>query len=316
MLSHTHGQPATPTTLGKELAVVVYRLERVLAQIEGGEYLGKFSGATGTFSAHLAADPEADWPALSREFVEGLGLTWNPLTTQIESHDWQAELYDRVAARQPHPAQPGDRRVDLHLDGVLHADPGRRCHRVVDDAAQDQPDPVRERRGEPRDLVGALLDAVRDPRHEPAAARPDRLHHAAQHRRRVRALAARARQPAPRARRDRGERRPRWPTTSTATGRCSARRSRRSSAPRSPPGSRTSRTPTRCSRSSPGASASSQQDLVAFVERAGHLRRREGPADEPDAGDLHGSGGRAGRPPRRLTSRTDVRRRPTPAGVG
>ena len=97
MLSHTHGQPATPTTLGKELAVVVYRLERVLAQIEGGEYLGKFSGATGTFSAHLAADPEADWPALSREFVEGLGLTWNPLTTQIESHDWQAELYSRVA---------------------------------------------------------------------------------------------------------------------------------------------------------------------------------------------------------------------------
>ncbi len=96
MLSHTHGQPATPTTLGKELAVVVYRLERVLAQVEATEYLGKFSGATGTFSAHLAADPEADWPALSKEFVEGLGLTWNPLTTQIESHDWQAELYDRV----------------------------------------------------------------------------------------------------------------------------------------------------------------------------------------------------------------------------
>jgi adenylosuccinate lyase len=96
MLSHTHGQPATPTTLGKELAVVVYRLDRVLAQIEDSEYLGKFSGATGTFSAHLAADPEADWPALSKEFVESLGLTWNPLTTQIESHDWQAELYDRV----------------------------------------------------------------------------------------------------------------------------------------------------------------------------------------------------------------------------
>ncbi|MFZ7086512.1 adenylosuccinate lyase [Curtobacterium sp. RRHDQ10] len=96
MLSHTHGQPATPTTLGKELAVVVHRLERVVAQVEDSEYLGKFSGATGTFSAHLAADPEADWPALSREFVESLGLTWNPLTTQIESHDWQAELYDRV----------------------------------------------------------------------------------------------------------------------------------------------------------------------------------------------------------------------------
>ncbi|WIB63947.1 MULTISPECIES: adenylosuccinate lyase [unclassified Curtobacterium] len=96
MLAHTHGQPATPTTLGKELAVVVHRLERVLAQVEDTEYLGKFSGATGTFSAHLAADPEADWPALSRAFVESLGLVWNPLTTQIESHDWQAELYDRV----------------------------------------------------------------------------------------------------------------------------------------------------------------------------------------------------------------------------
>ena len=97
MLSHTHGQPATPTTVGKEFAVFAYRLERMRAQIAGSEYLGKFSGATGTFSAHVVADPEADWPALSRAFVEGLGLTWNPLTTQIESHDWQAELYDRVA---------------------------------------------------------------------------------------------------------------------------------------------------------------------------------------------------------------------------
>jgi adenylosuccinate lyase len=96
MLAHTHGQPATPTTLGKEMAVFAWRLERVAGQIEDVEVLGKFAGATGTFSAHLAADPEADWPALSREFVEGLGLTWNPLTTQIESHDWQAELYDRV----------------------------------------------------------------------------------------------------------------------------------------------------------------------------------------------------------------------------
>jgi adenylosuccinate lyase len=97
MLSHTHGQPATPSTMGKELAVVVYRLERILAQIEATEYLGKFSGATGTFSAHLAADPELDWPAASQEFVTSLGLTWNPLTTQIESHDWQAELYSRIS---------------------------------------------------------------------------------------------------------------------------------------------------------------------------------------------------------------------------
>ncbi|MCU1442399.1 MAG: Adenylosuccinate lyase [Cryobacterium sp.] len=97
MLARTHGQPATPTTMGKELAVFVYRLERIQKQVEGSEYLGKFSGATGTFAAHVAAEPTVDWPAVSREFVEGLGLGWNPLTTQIESHDWQAELYSRVS---------------------------------------------------------------------------------------------------------------------------------------------------------------------------------------------------------------------------
>ncbi|QIK63418.1 adenylosuccinate lyase [Leucobacter viscericola] len=97
MMSRTHGQPATPTTLGKELAVFVYRLERQLNQIDDVEYLGKFSGATGTFAAHLAADPNTDWMQVSQEFVEGLGLDWNPLTTQIESHDWQAELYTRIA---------------------------------------------------------------------------------------------------------------------------------------------------------------------------------------------------------------------------
>ncbi|MET0955031.1 MAG: adenylosuccinate lyase [Cryobacterium sp.] len=97
MLARTHGQPATPTTMGKELAVFVYRLERIQKQIEANEYLGKFSGATGTFAAHVAADPGVDWPAVSREFVEGLGLGWNPLTTQIESHDWQAELYSKVS---------------------------------------------------------------------------------------------------------------------------------------------------------------------------------------------------------------------------
>jgi adenylosuccinate lyase len=97
MLSRTHGQPATPTTMGKEFAVFVHRLERLLATVDEIEYLGKFSGATGTFAAHVAADPDHDWPASSQQFVEGLGLTWNPLTTQIESHDWQAQLYQRVA---------------------------------------------------------------------------------------------------------------------------------------------------------------------------------------------------------------------------
>ncbi len=97
MLSRTHGQPATPTTMGKELAVFAHRLRRIELQIEQTEYLGKFSGATGTFSAHVVAAPDVSWPELSREFVESLGLTWNPLTTQIESHDWQAELYGRIS---------------------------------------------------------------------------------------------------------------------------------------------------------------------------------------------------------------------------
>ena len=97
MLAHTHGQPATPTTMGKELAVFVHRLELLLASVDEVEYRGKFSGATGTFSAHLAADPDHDWISASRDFVTGLGLTWSPLTTQIESHDWQAQLYQRVS---------------------------------------------------------------------------------------------------------------------------------------------------------------------------------------------------------------------------
>ena len=97
MLARTHGQPATPTTMGKELAVFVHRLGRQLDRIEKAEYLGKFSGATGTFSAHVVAAPEVDWVKQSQDFVTGLGLTWNPLTTQIESHDWQAELYSSVA---------------------------------------------------------------------------------------------------------------------------------------------------------------------------------------------------------------------------
>jgi len=97
LLAHTHGQPATPTTMGKELAVLAARLRRQLRRIAAAEYLGKLNGATGTYGAHLAAVPDADWPGVSRAFVEGLGLTWNPLTTQIESHDWQAELYSDLA---------------------------------------------------------------------------------------------------------------------------------------------------------------------------------------------------------------------------
>jgi adenylosuccinate lyase len=97
MLARTHGQAATPTTLGKEIAVLAHRLRRQLRRIASAEYLGKLNGATGTYGAHVAAVPDADWVALSSDFVESLGLTWNPLTTQIESHDWQSELYADVA---------------------------------------------------------------------------------------------------------------------------------------------------------------------------------------------------------------------------
>ena len=97
MLALTHGQPATPTTLGKELAVLAHRLRRQLARIDRDEYLGKLNGATGTYGAMVVAVPGADWVRVSRAFVEHLGLVWNPLTTQIESHDWQAELYADVA---------------------------------------------------------------------------------------------------------------------------------------------------------------------------------------------------------------------------
>jgi adenylosuccinate lyase len=97
LLARTHGQPATPTTMGKEIAVLAYRLRRQLSRIGRAEYLGKLNGATGTYGAHVTAVPDANWPEISRAFVESLGLTWNPLTTQIESHDWQAELYSDIA---------------------------------------------------------------------------------------------------------------------------------------------------------------------------------------------------------------------------
>jgi adenylosuccinate lyase len=104
MLARTHGQPATPTTMGKEIGVFAYRLRRVARQIEASEYLAKFSGASGTWSAHLAAEPDVNWLALTRKFIESLDLSFNPVTTQIESHDWQVELYDRVR----------------HAGGILH----------------------------------------------------------------------------------------------------------------------------------------------------------------------------------------------------
>ena len=97
MLSRTHGQPASPTTLGKEMANVVYRLRRQREQAVKIEILGKINGAVGNYNAHLAAYPEIDWPAFARHFVAGLGLDWNPYTIQIEPHDYIAELFDAIA---------------------------------------------------------------------------------------------------------------------------------------------------------------------------------------------------------------------------
>ncbi|MCW8193953.1 adenylosuccinate lyase [Proteobacteria bacterium 005FR1] len=97
MLSRTHGQTASPTTVGKELANVVARLERQIRQTKAVEILGKINGAVGNYNAHLSAYPEVDWQANAKEFVESLGLTWNPYTTQIEPHDYMAELFDAIA---------------------------------------------------------------------------------------------------------------------------------------------------------------------------------------------------------------------------
>lgn len=97
MLARTHGQTASPTTMGKELANVVYRLQRQQKQLKNNEILGKINGAVGNFNAHLSAYPNFDWESFAKQFVENLGLTYNPMTIQIEPHDYMAELYDCLA---------------------------------------------------------------------------------------------------------------------------------------------------------------------------------------------------------------------------
>ncbi|MEN9317297.1 MAG: adenylosuccinate lyase [Pseudomonadota bacterium] len=97
MLSRTHGQPASPTTVGKEIANVVFRLERAADRLAKVEILAKMNGAVGNFNAHLSAYPDVDWPAFSRRVLEGLGLVFNPYTIQIEPHDYMAEYFDALA---------------------------------------------------------------------------------------------------------------------------------------------------------------------------------------------------------------------------
>jgi len=97
MLARTHGQPASPTTLGKEMAILGYRLARQRTQVAAVTLLGKMNGAVGNYNAHLAAYPELDWEGCARDFVTGLGLAWNPYTTQIEPHDSMAELFHALS---------------------------------------------------------------------------------------------------------------------------------------------------------------------------------------------------------------------------
>jgi adenylosuccinate lyase len=97
MMSRTHGQPATPTTLGKEIANFTYRVSEQRSKFAGVVIAGKINGAVGNFNAHLAAYPEVDWEKLGERFVQSLGLLWNPYTTQIEPHDWMAEYFDALA---------------------------------------------------------------------------------------------------------------------------------------------------------------------------------------------------------------------------
>ena len=97
MLARTHGQTASPTTMGKEMANVVYRLQRQQKQLTENQILGKINGAVGNFNAHLSAYPDFDWASFAEKFVQHLGLTYNPMTIQIEPHDYMAELYDTLA---------------------------------------------------------------------------------------------------------------------------------------------------------------------------------------------------------------------------
>lgn len=97
MLARTHGQTASPTTVGKEMANVAYRLQRQINSIGTVSILGKINGAVGNYNAHLSAYPDVDWASLAEGFISSLGLTFNPYTTQIEPHDYMAELFDGMA---------------------------------------------------------------------------------------------------------------------------------------------------------------------------------------------------------------------------
>ena len=257
MLAHTHGQPATPTTMGKELAVVVHRLQRQRARAAAIAPMGKLNGATGTYAAHLAASPETDWPALSESFVTSLGLAWNPLTTQIESHDWQAELYQAIslANRILH---------NLCTDVWTYISMGyfRQVPQAGATGSSTMPhkvNPIRFENAEANlELSNAILDSL--------AASGLRSGTRCSRSTTSRVVSARSQST-----------RRSSPPISTPIRRCSARRSRRSSAPRWPPGARRSKTHTRCSRSSLVGAGYRQQTCASSSadSKSGMRRRRD-----------------------------------------
>jgi adenylosuccinate lyase len=147
MMSRTHGQPATPTTLGKEMANVAYRLRRARSAIAGVRLLGKINGAVGNYNAHLVAYPGYDWESFARRFVESLGLEFNPYTIQIEPHDAIGGTVRRLCARQPDSPRPEPRSLGLHLARLFQAEAQGGRDRFIDHAAQGQSDRLRELRG-------------------------------------------------------------------------------------------------------------------------------------------------------------------------
>ena len=135
MIARTHGQEASPTTVGKEFAIFAWRLDRQIGHLRAQEYLGKANGAVGNFNAHHFTYPQVDWLEHSRNFVEGLGLTWNPLTTQIESHDFLAEIFHTIERIDDHSDRLRARHLGLHFDRLLHAEDRRGRGRFLGDAA-------------------------------------------------------------------------------------------------------------------------------------------------------------------------------------
>ncbi len=180
MLSRTHGQPATPTTLGKEMANLVHRLRAQRERVAAVLLLGKINGAVGNYNAHLAAYPEVDWPILARSVVESLGLGPQPL----HHPDRAPRLHGGALQRRGPLQHGGDRPVPgcmgLHLPRLFQTADGRRGGRLVDHAPQGEPDRLRERRGQPRARQRHPRPPGREAADLPLAARPHRFHGAAQ----------------------------------------------------------------------------------------------------------------------------------------